>query len=91
MKKVDKELFFVIDEKNNTIELTEKGIQLISGQDDQNFFVMPDIGLEIANLEKQNLPKENFLESKDQLIREYSIKSERIHSVTQLLKAYITD
>ena len=88
MKKIDKELFFVIDEKNNTIELTEKGIELISGQDDQNFFVMPDIGLEIANLEKQNLPKENFLENKDQLIRDYSIKSERIHSVTQLLKAY---
>ncbi len=88
MKKIDKELFFVIDEKNNTIELTEKGIELISGQDDKNFFVMPDIGLEIANLEKQNLPKENFLENKDQLIRDYSIKSERIHSVTQLLKAY---
>lgn len=88
MKKVDKELYFVIDEKNNTIELTDKGIELISGKDEQDFFVMPDIGLEIANLQKQNLPKETFQENKDNLIREYSIKSERIHSVTQLLKAY---
>ncbi len=88
MKKIDKELFFVIDEKNNTIELTEKGIELISGKDDQDFFIMPDIGLEIANLQKQNLDKDKFLEGKDILIREYSIKSERIHSVTQLLKAY---
>jgi len=88
MNKIDKELFFVIDEKNNTIELTEKGIELISGKDDTDFFIMPDIGLEIANLEKQQLEKEAFLEGKDNLIRDYSIKSERIHSVTQLLKAY---
>jgi preprotein translocase subunit SecA len=88
MKKIDVELYFVIDEKNNTIELTDKGIELISGKDDQNFFVMPDIGLEIANLQKQNLDKDQFLEAKDLLTRDYSIKSERIHSVTQLLKAY---
>ena len=88
MKKIDKELFFVIDEKNNTIELTEKGIELISGKEDPNFFVMPDIGLEIANLQKQNLEKTQFQDNKDELIRDYSIKSERIHSVTQLLKAY---
>ena len=88
MKKIDKELFFVIDEKNNTIELTDKGIDLISGKDDRNFFIMPDIGLEIANLQKENLEKEAFVEQKDLLIREYSIKSERIHSVSQLLKAY---
>ncbi len=88
MKKVDVELFFIIDEKNNTIELTEKGIQLISGKDDPDFFIMPDIGLEIANLQKENLEKEKFLAGKDELIRDYSIKSERIHSVSQLLKAY---
>ncbi len=88
MKKIDKELFYVIDEKNNTIELTEKGIDLISGKDDRDFFVMPDIGAEIAKLQKENLDKETFLEKKDVLVREYSIKSERIHSVTQLLKAY---
>jgi len=88
MKKIDKELFFVIDEKNNTIELTNKGIDLISGDDDRDFFIMPDIGSEIAKLQKENLDKEEFLNKKDSLVREYSIKSERIHSVSQLLKAY---
>jgi preprotein translocase subunit SecA len=88
MKKIDAELFFVIDEKNNTIELTDRGIDLVSGKDDRNFFVMPDIGDEIAKLQKQNLAKETFLDQKDALVREYSIKSERIHSINQLLKAY---
>jgi preprotein translocase subunit SecA len=88
MKKIDKELYFTIDEKNNTIELTDKGIDLLSGHDDREFFVMPDIGSEIAQLEKEGLEKEAFLEKKDALIRDYSIKSERIHSVNQLLKAY---
>ncbi len=88
MKKIDKELFCVIDEKNNTSELTDKGIDLISGNEDRDFFIMPDIGSEIATLEKENLPQEIFQERKDSLIREYSIKSERIHSVNQLLKAY---
>ena len=88
MKKIDAELFFVIDEKNNTIELTDKGIDLVSGKDDRNFFVMPDIGDEIAKLQKQNLEKDLYLEQKDGLVREYSIKSERIHSINQLLKAY---
>ncbi|NBU91101.1 MAG: hypothetical protein EBS12_06615, partial [Flavobacteriia bacterium] len=88
MKKIDKELFFVIDEKNNTIELTDQGIDLVSGSEDRNFFIMPDIGAEIAGIQKQNLDKEKYLEIKDALVREYSIKSERIHSVSQLLKAY---
>ncbi len=88
MKKIDKELFFVIDEKNNTIELTDKGIDLISGNEDREFFVMPDIGSEIAQLEKEKLAQDKFLEKKDALIRDYSIKSERIHSINQLLKAY---
>ena len=88
MKKIDQELFFVIDEKNNTIELTAKGIDLVSGSDDKDFFILPDIGSEIANLQKEDLEKERFLEKKDVLIRDYSIKSERIHSVNQLLKAY---
>jgi len=88
MKEIDKELFFVIDEKNNTIDLTDKGIDLISGKQEADFFILPDIGLEIANLEKNKLEKSEFLEKKDVLIREYSIKSERIHSVSQLLKAY---
>ncbi len=88
MKKIDKELFFVIDEKNNTIELTDKGIDLISGNEDREFFVMPDIGSEIAQLEKEKLTQDKFQERKDELIRDYSIKSERIHSINQLLKAY---
>jgi preprotein translocase subunit SecA len=88
MKKIDVELFFVIDEKNNTIELTNKGIDLISGNDDRDFFILPDIGSEIAKLQKSNLEKEDFLEQKDKLVRDYSIKSERIHSINQLLKAY---
>jgi preprotein translocase subunit SecA len=88
MKKIDSELYFVIDEKNNSIELTSKGIDLISGSEDRDFFIMPDIGSEIAKLQKENLEKEHFLEKKDALVREYSIKSERIHSVNQLLKAY---
>jgi len=88
MKEIDKELFFVIDEKNNSIELTDKGIDLISGKQEADFFILPDVGLEIANLEKEELEKSAFLEKKDVLIRDYSIKSERIHSVSQLLKAY---
>jgi len=88
MKQIDKELYFVIEEKQNTIELTDKGIDLISGNDGREYFIMPDIGASIASLEKQNLDKEEFLEKKDELIRDYSIKSERIHSINQLLKAY---
>ena len=88
MKKIDKEVFFVIDEKNNTIELTDKGIDLISGQDDRDFFIMPDIGAEIAKIKNSGLEQEKMIEEKDRIIRDYSIKSERIHSINQLLKAY---
>ncbi|MDG1840930.1 MAG: preprotein translocase subunit SecA [Crocinitomicaceae bacterium] len=88
MKIIDKELFFVIDEKNNTIDLTDKGIDLISGEGNRDFFILPDIGSEIAKLETQNLSPEKYQEQKDTMIREYSIKSERIHSINQLLKAY---
>jgi len=88
MKKIDVDLFFVIDEKNNSIELTDKGIDLVSGKEDRDFFIMPDIGAEIAKLQKEKLEKDAYLERKDTLVREYSIKSERIHSVSQLLRAY---
>jgi preprotein translocase subunit SecA len=88
MKKIDVELFFVIDEKNNTIELTEKGIDLISGAEDKNFYIIPDIGSEIAKLQKSELANDELLKQKDEIIREFSIKSERIHSINQLLKAY---
>ncbi|MBM3165623.1 MAG: preprotein translocase subunit SecA, partial [Bacteroidetes bacterium] len=88
MKVIDQELFFVIDEKNNSIELTSKGIDLISGNDDRDFFIMPDIGAELAKLQSMELNQDAFMEKKDSLVRDYSIKSERIHSVNQLLKAY---
>ncbi|MFA6249595.1 MAG: preprotein translocase subunit SecA, partial [Mucilaginibacter sp.] len=89
MPKVDSELFFIIDEKNNSVELSEKGIELITASgEDPNFFVMPDVGTEIANIEKSDLPAEQKIAQKDELMRDFSIKSERIHSVNQLLKAY---
>jgi preprotein translocase subunit SecA len=88
MPVIDKELYFVIDEKNNTIELTEKGIDLISENENVDFFTLPDIGTSIAELEKQQLSKEELIAKKDELIRDFGIKSERIHSINQLLKAY---
>ncbi|MXV49419.1 preprotein translocase subunit SecA [Pedobacter sp. HMF7647] len=89
MPKVDEELFFVIDEKNNQVELTEKGIELITASgEDPHFFVMPDVGTEIAELEKSSLSTDEKIAKKDELMRDFSIKSERIHSVNQLLKAY---
>jgi preprotein translocase subunit SecA len=89
MHKVDAELFFIIDEKQNSVELAEKGIELItSSGEDPNFFVMPDVGTEIAEIEKSDLPADEKIAKKDELMRDFSIKSERIHSVNQLLKAY---
>lgn len=89
MPKVDAELFFVIDEKNNQVELTEKGIELITTSgEDPHFFVMPDVGSEIAEIEKLQISNEEKAQKKDELMRDFSIKSERIHSVNQLLKAY---
>ncbi len=89
MHKVDEELFFIIDEKSNSVELAEKGIELITTTgEDPHFFVMPDVGGEISEIEKSNLPNEEKIAKKDALMRDFSIKSERIHSVNQLLKAY---
>ncbi len=89
MFKVDQELFFVIDEKNNSIELTEKGIELITGvSEDPHFFVMPDVGNEIAIIEKSGIASDEKREKKDVLMRDFAIKSERIHTINQLLKAY---
>jgi preprotein translocase subunit SecA len=89
MHKVDAELFFVIDEKHNSIELTEKGLELIStSSEDAKFFVLPDVGAEIAELEKSTISLEEKAKQKDELIRDYSIKSERVHTINQLLKAY---
>ncbi len=89
MPKVDSELYFYIDEKNNQVELTEKGIELITQSgEDPTFFVLPDVGTEVAELEKSALPLDEKVATKDALMRDYSVKAERIHSVNQLLKAY---
>jgi len=86
---IDDELYFVIDEKNNTVELTEKGIDLItSSYQDPKFYILPDIGAEIAELERAGLTDAEKLEKKTELMRDYSVKSERVHTVNQLLKAY---
>jgi len=89
MPKADAELFFVIDEKNNQVELTEKGIELITATgEDPNFFILPDVGTEIAEIEKSSIPVEEKAQRKEELMRDYSVKAERIHSINQLLKAY---
>ncbi|MEJ2163424.1 MAG: preprotein translocase subunit SecA, partial [Robiginitalea sp.] len=88
MPKVDAELLFVIDEKNNQIELTDKGIAYISGDQDSEFFIMPDIGSEIARIENKELDIEEEAKLKEELFKDFAVKSERIHTMTQLLKAY---
>jgi preprotein translocase subunit SecA len=88
MPEVDEALYFVIEEKNNQVELSDNGIKFLSQDTDENFFVLPDIGTEIANIEKQNLDKDKEAEAKEHLFQDFGIKSERIHTLTQLLKAY---
>ncbi len=89
MHLIDDELYFVIEEKNNVIELTDKGIDLITGEtDDPEFFVMPDIGSEMAELEKSNMDQQEKLEKRNKLLNDFSVKSSRIHTINQLLKAY---
>ena len=89
MPKVDVALYFVIDEKNNQIDLTEKGIEALSEEnEDKNFFVLPDIGGEIVKIEKQYLEAKKEASLKETLFKDFDIKGERIHSMNQLLKAY---
>jgi preprotein translocase subunit SecA len=89
MPKVTDALYFIIDEKANTIELTEKGIDLISTSvEDSSFFILPDVGSKIADLEKSEVNEREKLKMKDELLQDYSVKSERVHTMTQLLKAY---
>jgi preprotein translocase subunit SecA len=89
MPKADAELFFVIDEKHNQIELTEKGIALLSrNMEDEQFFVLPDIGVELAEIERSGKTAEEKAKMIEDLQRDYSVKSERIHTINQLLKAY---
>ena len=83
------DLYFVVDEKQNSVELTDKGIDLMtSSSEDSRFFVLPDIGSEIAEIEKMSITQGEKLAKKDELLRDYAVKSERVHTVHQLLKAY---
>lgn len=89
MPEITDDLYFVIDEKLNSVELTDKGHEVLSRYfNEDGFFVLPDIGAEIADLEKEEMPIEEKARRKDELISEYSLKSERVHTVHQLLKAY---
>jgi preprotein translocase subunit SecA len=89
MHEITDELYFVIDEQHNSIELTDKGIDLISSDvEDSSFFVLPDIGSELAEIEKMGLTDQEKVEKKDALMQDYAIKSERVHTIRQLLKAY---
>jgi preprotein translocase subunit SecA len=90
MPKADAELFFYIDEKNNSVELTDKGIQLITRSgEDPNFFVLPDISLTLSAIDTDaSLADDEKLHRKESIINEYSVKADRIHTVQQLLKAY---
>jgi len=83
-------LYFIVDEKQNSVELTDKGVDLISDDvSDPTFFILPDVGSEIAEIENNKaLTKEQVLEKKDDLLTNYAIKSERVHTINQLLKAY---
>ena len=89
MHQIDEELYFTIDEKNNQIELTDKGIETLSQDlDDKDFFIMPNISTEVATIENKGLSSEEEAEEKNNLFNDFNIKSERIHSINQLLKAY---
>lgn len=90
MPKADEELYFYIDEKNNSVELTDKGIQLITkAGEDPNFFIIPDIGVDLSAIENNPaFEADERMKRKEVLLNEYGIKSDRIHTVQQLLKAY---
>lgn len=89
MHVVDKELYFTIDEKINQVQLTDKGIELITKSgEEQDFFIMPDVGSAMADVENSSLDDKEKLRKKDEIMRDFAVKSERIHSVNQLLKAY---
>src|SRR5690606_41297298 len=89
MPKGDNDLYLVTDQKNNQIDLTDKGVEyMAAGDGDKDFFVLQDIGTEIAELEAKNLTKEEEFAAKEELFREFAVKSERVHTLNQLLKAY---
>ncbi len=86
---VDEELYFRIDEKNNQVDLTDKGLQYITkGGEDPNFFILPDLSIQLSDVEKGTDEPEVKLKRKEEILNDYALKAERIHSVQQLLKAY---
>ncbi|MBN3035205.1 MAG: preprotein translocase subunit SecA [Bacteroidales bacterium] len=89
MHLITDELYFVIEEKTNSVDLTEKGINLINEMaDDPDFYVLPDVGAELAELERQPMTEAEKLAKKNEIMRDFSVKSERVHTVNQLLRAY---
>jgi preprotein translocase subunit SecA len=90
MPLVDQELYFTIDEKTNQVDLTDKGIELITGEgEDKDFFLLPDVGSAVAEIDNnEDLSPQEKLQAKDNLLRDFAVKSERVHTVQQLLKAY---
>ncbi len=88
MPKADEPLFFTIDEKSNSIDLTEKGIDLISGSEDPSFYILPDIAEILSQIDNTGKSAEEIAQTKDALMTDYAAKAERIHSINQLLKAY---
>ena len=86
---IDDELYFVIDEKQHTIDLTDKGINFLGSLgENPKFYQLPDVGSQIAELEKEDLSQDEKLKRKDEILKDFSIQSDRVHTVNQLLKAY---
>ena len=89
MPEVDEDLWFVIEEKNNQIDLTDKGIAHLSTKaNDDSFFILPDIGVKIGQIDEDELLPEDKAQKKSELYKDFNVKSERIHTMNQLLKAY---
>jgi preprotein translocase subunit SecA len=89
MPEADAPLMFVIEEKNNSVDLTDQGINFLTGKsEDSSFFVIPDLGVKLSEIEKSEEDEHDKISQKEELIKDYSIKAERIHTIQQLLKAY---
>ena len=86
---IDDELFFVINEQHNSIELTDKGMDYLANLgEDPKFFTLPDVGSQLADLEKENLSAQEKAEKKEQIMQNYAVQSDRVHTINQLMKAY---
>lgn len=86
---IDDDLYFVVNEKDRTVELTEKGMDFLTGMgEDRNFYQLPDIGSKLADLEHENITSEEKAAKKEQMLADYAVQSDRVHTVDQLMKAY---